>query len=568
MNEINEQISNACFDDEMNYTQYKYFNNIFKKEASKYKICHNDINVNLQNIVKNKMESIIKEFLNFDDFSNLKFDLQKDLKLTEEEIKLNQSELLRKRIISLMNNSNSIENPQEFINSIEKYINKLLEIEKENNLLNNLNKEYKRIKNVINFDMGLRFCCFGCYSSGKSSLLNNLIGYNLNLLPVSSEECTKIGLIIKYTEKEDNISIYKINLIKQEYSNLNYFEYNKNERMVVGKDKVKETLNKLNESHEQFYYLLLTPIEILDELNIENDLKKRIEFIDFPGLNTSNLVNNEFNTILEMSNGFIYLNAGIELQKNENKKILFNIHNSINNRIITFDLRNCLFILTKCENKGIKDLEEKTSIEISEIFNDNLNSNFNEILGGGNKMIYGIKKPIVSVFSNKYYKEFKEEVYKIKDFKLFMTEIVKECKIKNIKITKLVNELEKKLESYIDFKEISSDEWEEDISGDEMNKYKNELIEVINNNYEQYVDLNESEKENIIIKYIKIKMNFKKYKKYKHSNFESLSSKLKQIINSSKKYFYNSIKQEAIKFISYCFNILITIKAKITEQII
>ena len=102
----------------MNYTQYKYFNNIFKKEASKYKICHNDINVNLQKLIKNKMESIIEEFLTFDDFSNLKLVLQNNLKLTEEEIKLNQSELLRKRIISLMNNSKSIENPQEFINVI------------------------------------------------------------------------------------------------------------------------------------------------------------------------------------------------------------------------------------------------------------------------------------------------------------------------------------------------------------------------------------------------------------------------------------------------------------------
>ena len=44
----------------------------------------------------------------------------------------------------------------------------------------------------------------------------------------------------------------------------------------------------------------------------------------FQGLNTSNLIEPEFNRILEMSNGFIYLNAGIELQKNENKKILFN----------------------------------------------------------------------------------------------------------------------------------------------------------------------------------------------------------------------------------------------------
>ena len=62
----------------------------------------------------------------------------------------------------------------------------------------------------------------------------------------------------------------------------------------------------------------------MKELKIENNLKKVIEFIDFPGLNTSDLVEPEFNRILEMSNGFIYLNAGIELQKNENKKILFN----------------------------------------------------------------------------------------------------------------------------------------------------------------------------------------------------------------------------------------------------
>ncbi len=66
------------------------------------------------------MESIIKEFLNFDDFSNLKFGLQEDLKLTEEEMTLNQSEFLRQQYISLINNQNNIE--KQFINSIEKYI--------------------------------------------------------------------------------------------------------------------------------------------------------------------------------------------------------------------------------------------------------------------------------------------------------------------------------------------------------------------------------------------------------------------------------------------------------------
>ena len=32
LNEINEQISNVYVDNKMNYTQYKYFNNIFKKK--------------------------------------------------------------------------------------------------------------------------------------------------------------------------------------------------------------------------------------------------------------------------------------------------------------------------------------------------------------------------------------------------------------------------------------------------------------------------------------------------------------------------------------------------------
>ncbi len=90
------------------------------KEVSKSKFSHNDSNDILQNLFKNKMESIIKEFLNFDDFSNLKFGLQEDLKLTEEEMTLNQSELLRQQYISLINNQNNIE--KQFINSIEKYI--------------------------------------------------------------------------------------------------------------------------------------------------------------------------------------------------------------------------------------------------------------------------------------------------------------------------------------------------------------------------------------------------------------------------------------------------------------
>ena len=64
----------------------------------------------------------------------------------------------------------------------------------------------------------------GGISTGKSSIINSLIGYNLDLLPKSSDHCTKIILIIQYINNQDNIALYKTKFDKHnEYSSFYFF---------------------------------------------------------------------------------------------------------------------------------------------------------------------------------------------------------------------------------------------------------------------------------------------------------------------------------------------------------
>ena len=117
----------------------------------------------------------------------------------------------------------------------------------------------------------------GGISTGKSSIINSLIGYNLDLLPKSSVHCTKIILIIQYINNQDNIALYKTKFDQHnEYSSFYFFS--KENLITKGKENVKIKLNELNNNAENLkeipYYILQTPIEFLDN-NIPNMSKKK-----------------------------------------------------------------------------------------------------------------------------------------------------------------------------------------------------------------------------------------------------------------------------------------------------
>ena len=334
------------------------------------------------------MRNILEDFCNFHDFSGLKMSLIKELKLSEKELELNnKNEMIRKQLVNLMSNPNSIQFPIKFIDSCEQYIKKLLNLDKESYQIKQLETKFHSVKYFVNKNMAIRFCCYGCYSSGKSSLLNNIIGYGLNLCEVSDRECTKIALVIKYVNKKSQIALYKTQLKEHKYSEYNYFETDEDSKIASGVDAVKKALRDLNQNNDNFYYLLTTPIELLDNLKIDEQIKTQIEFIDYPGLNIE-LLNKEENKnikdnsggllsiianniklmsyddileevpdnkpqkynekeerikesknkILKISNGFIFINSGTEIEKGDNLKILRNFYETLSNKTIPYNL--------------------------------------------------------------------------------------------------------------------------------------------------------------------------------------------------------------------------------------
>ena len=51
-------------------------------------------------------------------------------------------------------------------------------------------------------------------NAGKSSLLNSIIGYNLDLLDFGNNHCTKKAFIIKYCESKEDISLTSADIQK------------------------------------------------------------------------------------------------------------------------------------------------------------------------------------------------------------------------------------------------------------------------------------------------------------------------------------------------------------------
>ena len=145
----------------------------------------------------------------------------------------------------------------------------------------NINGKYSKIKEILtkindfkNYDKNkkIRIIFLGKISSGKTSLMNSIIGHNYNILPITSKENTQNIFILKYSKE---IKLYESKLIENE--NGNYFEeekeidlknseeINKNEIDII-RDKIK----KINEDNKFKYYTLYIPIEALETGELEN----------------------------------------------------------------------------------------------------------------------------------------------------------------------------------------------------------------------------------------------------------------------------------------------------------
>ena len=168
-----------------------------------------------------------------------------------------------------------------------------------------------------------KIAVFGEYSSGKSSMLNSLIG--IDLLPESNGHCTKAILIIQYTKLKKDISLYSVK--KNGDDDNNSFVYFIEDKLIAqGEELVKKNLKNINNDYNGGiqYYILNTPIKFLDDFIEDEKIKEKIQFFDTPGLDSllKEYTDINFPKLVECINLFIYMNANNIIFQNESESAL------------------------------------------------------------------------------------------------------------------------------------------------------------------------------------------------------------------------------------------------------
>ena len=223
-------------------------------------------------ILKDKMRYTIEKYLNLNDYYFL-YDEQANnyfcqkLSIDKEDNKNKKLERVMKKAFDNLKDISKIE---ESIKIFEEKIKGLYEIDPSNDEIAEIMRKIGNYKDYFLNSISIRYLVVGPYSSGKSSVINNIIGYRFkNLLPSKGSECTKIGIIIKYIDNIKNIKMYKANLITNE-DGFNYFKIDESEFYV--ENEIYNKLDQLNsdkdaKSKNDFpYYLIQVPIEFLDDM--------------------------------------------------------------------------------------------------------------------------------------------------------------------------------------------------------------------------------------------------------------------------------------------------------------
>ena len=155
-------------------------------------------------------------------------------------------------------------------------------------------ENFKLLNKYINEERKIYISIFGQYSSGKTSLFNDLIGehifetnFNLN---------TNKGILIQNSDEKNYYKLEKIQFIKNEEENYYYFKNfdNNNENNTIeGKENVIKKLKEINKEDnkkiEDSFYLITLNIKILKKIN--ENYRNKIIFIDFPGLGVNENLN-------------------------------------------------------------------------------------------------------------------------------------------------------------------------------------------------------------------------------------------------------------------------------------
>lgn len=221
----------------------------------------------------------------------------------------------------------------------------------------------------------------GVSNAGKSTIFNGLIGDRL--LPTQQNECTKKGILIKYSNIDVPV-IRKVNFVPDKLGKEEIY-YFKAADKIMGKgiEQIRDILEGANgkfvEDEEDFFYEIDIRIQYIHENKyMDNNLKEKICFIDLPGFGTGS--GNKFETqgtyelLMKSSSMFLFVVKNLTIKENNNQEMLNRVYKKmVSFRGITSQsfVSKCLFIIN-CEQK--QEISPKTIMQAKKDIIEMVNS--------------------------------------------------------------------------------------------------------------------------------------------------------------------------------------------------
>ena len=475
--------------------------------------------------------------------------------------------------------------------------NKLSNSKIESYIIKDLKKEI--LETIENMKISNRIIIpfLGPPNSGKSSIINGIIGRNV--LPTGKGGCTKRGVIIIYSNQEEDIIISKVKIKEENIIDQIYYDIEKGNIIGKGLKKVRETLEGLNldypSKEEDFLYCIHTKIKLFDDLELNDSLKKMIYLIDLPGYGTSK---NFFDysvskKLISISNYFFFVLKNSVIREDNTKIMIeqiFQETKTLKQKIRTGIINSCLFILNNFVSKEVneddlkrskndlqklldinpneKDEEEKTIINFC-IYNAKYFCDYCENLIYFFNLKETLKKEYNIYLENKaiFYKF--PGISKIKIYKSFCEYLIKrlynqieekyKVKTKNIKSLYINDNIKRELNNiFVEFSNLKY------IQMNEIMNYENKIGEILTYGQDKIKNLKEFRESNI--EALKIILNTQFYLINKNRE-EELNEKIHGLLISFEDIFkidFND-KKDKLKEIQNLELKIIDIKSKLID---
>ena len=255
------------------------------------------------------------------------------------------------------NTTNNTDVNNQIINALTLFCNEFKNSKNDNKQIQNLTFEVQKLIEYLKIYDVIFIPFLGASNAGKTTIINGLIGKEL--LPCDLNECTKRGIIIRYTDSNET-TIRKANFKEEYFFNKPYYYFEADNIIGKGERQVTETLKGLNyefnEKEEDSFYYIKTRIKLFDDMGLDKSLKDMIYLIDFPGFGTGNVFEREiYNKVMSICNNFIFVVRNSVIKEKNAKRILDSIFQQAKeqkHKLSSQFIKSCLFILNNDINQS------------------------------------------------------------------------------------------------------------------------------------------------------------------------------------------------------------------------